>query len=82
MMDADNGKVIQSVPISAGVDANIFEPTTGMLFVSTREGMIHIFHEDSPNKLSEGRNGQDRVRGEDDANRSQDSQRFPEHVGF
>jgi DNA-binding beta-propeller fold protein YncE len=53
MMDADNGKVIQSFPISAGVDANIFEPATGLLFVSTREGMIHIFHEDSPDKLSE-----------------------------
>jgi DNA-binding beta-propeller fold protein YncE len=53
MMDADNGKVIQSFPISAGVDANVFEPATGMLFVSTREGMIHIFHEDSPDKLSE-----------------------------
>jgi len=53
MMDADNGKVIQSFPISAGVDANVFEPSTGMLFVSTREGMIHIFHEDSPNMLSE-----------------------------
>jgi DNA-binding beta-propeller fold protein YncE len=53
MMDADNGKVIQSFPISAGVDANIFEPATGLLFVSTREGMIHIFHEDTPDKLSE-----------------------------
>src|ERR1700680_1881687 len=53
MMDADNGKVIQSFPISAGVDANVFEPATGMLFVSTREGKIHIFHEDSPDKLSE-----------------------------
>jgi hypothetical protein len=52
-MDAVNGKVIQSFPISAGVDANVFEPATGMLFVSTREGKIHIFHEDSPNKLSE-----------------------------
>ena len=53
MMDADNGKVLQSFPITAGVDANIFEPSTGLLFVSTREGMIHIYHEDSPNKLSE-----------------------------
>src|SRR3984893_2180557 len=53
MMDADNGKVIQSFPISAGVDADVYEPETGMLFVSTREGMIHIFHEDSPDKLSE-----------------------------
>ena len=53
MMDADNGKVLQSFPITAGVDANVFEPETGLLFVSTREGMIHIFHEDSPDKLSE-----------------------------
>jgi hypothetical protein len=53
MMDADNGKVLQSFPISGGVDANVFEPATGLLFVSTREGMIHIFHEDSPDKLSE-----------------------------
>ena len=53
MMDADTGKVLQSFPISAGVDANVFEPETGLLFVATREGMIHIFHEDSPDKLSE-----------------------------
>lgn len=53
MMDADSGKVLQSFPISAGVDANVYEPETGMLFVSTREGMIHVFHEDSPDKLSE-----------------------------
>src|SRR5437588_2024093 len=53
MMDADNGKVLQSFPITAGVDATIFEPETSLIFVSTREGMIHIFHEDSPDKLSE-----------------------------
>ena len=53
MMDADSGKVLQSFPISGGVDANIFEPATGLLFVSTREGKIHIFHEDSADKMSE-----------------------------
>jgi hypothetical protein len=53
MMDADNGKVLSSFPISAGVDANAFDPGTGMLFVATREGMMHIYHEDSPEKLSE-----------------------------
>jgi DNA-binding beta-propeller fold protein YncE len=53
MMDANNGRVIQSFPISAGVDAAVFETETGLLFVSTREGMVHIFHEDSPDKLSE-----------------------------
>jgi DNA-binding beta-propeller fold protein YncE len=53
MMNADTGKVLQSYPISAGVDANSFDPGTGMLFVATREGVMHIYHEDSPDKLSE-----------------------------
>jgi DNA-binding beta-propeller fold protein YncE len=53
MVDADKGTVIQNLPISAGVDAVQFDPSTAMLFVSTREGMIHIYHEDSPSKLSE-----------------------------
>ena len=53
MMDAETGKVLQSYPISAGVDANSFDPVTGMLFVSTRERMMHIYREDSPDTLSE-----------------------------
>src|ERR1700736_5787848 len=53
MMNADNGKVIQSLPISAGVDGSVYEPTTALLFVSTRDGKVHIFHEDSPDKLTE-----------------------------
>jgi DNA-binding beta-propeller fold protein YncE len=53
MMDADNGKVIQSLPISAGVDGSVYEPATALLFVSTRDGKVHIFHEDSPDKLTE-----------------------------
>jgi len=53
VMDADNGQIIQSFPISAGVDAAAYEPATGLLFASTREGIIHIFHEDSPDKFSE-----------------------------
>jgi DNA-binding beta-propeller fold protein YncE len=53
MMDADTGKIIQSLPISSGVDANVFDPETGLLFVATRVGKLHIFHEDSPDKLTE-----------------------------
>jgi DNA-binding beta-propeller fold protein YncE len=53
MMDADSGKVIQSLPVSAGVDAAIFDPESALLYVSTRAGKIHIFHEDSPDKLTE-----------------------------
>jgi hypothetical protein len=53
MMDADSGKVIQSLPISGGVDGSVYEPATALLFVSTRDGQVHIFHEDSPDKLTE-----------------------------
>jgi DNA-binding beta-propeller fold protein YncE len=53
MMAADTGKVLQSYPISDGVDAAAFDPGTDLLFVSTRAGMMHIYHEDSPDKLSE-----------------------------
>ncbi len=52
VMDADTGKVIQSFPITAGTDAAAYDPETKLIFVSTREGNIHIFHEDSPDKFS------------------------------
>jgi DNA-binding beta-propeller fold protein YncE len=53
VMDADTGKVIgQPFPIGDRVDANVFEPETGMIAAATREGTIHIFHEDSPGKVS------------------------------
>ena len=52
IMDADTGKVIQTFPIGDGVDANVYEPKTGLVFASTREGILHIFHEDTPDKFS------------------------------
>jgi len=53
VLDANSGKVIQSFPITGGADAAVFEPETGMVYVSTREGFVHIFHEDTPDKFSE-----------------------------
>jgi YVTN family beta-propeller protein len=52
IMDADSGKVLQTFPIGDGVDTNIYEPETGMLFTATREGALHVFHEDTPDKFS------------------------------
>lgn len=52
VIDADSGKVIASFPISGGVDAAAYDPESGMIFASTREGNIHVFHEDSPDKFS------------------------------
>jgi DNA-binding beta-propeller fold protein YncE len=53
VMNADDGKVIQSFPISGGADADAYDPKTGLIFVSTREGWVHIFHEDSANRYSD-----------------------------
>jgi YVTN family beta-propeller protein len=52
IMNVDSGKVVQTFPIGAGVDTNIFEPSTGLLFVAAREGTLHVFHEDSPDNFS------------------------------
>lgn len=52
VMDADSGKVIQSFPISSTTDAAAYDPATKMIFVSTREGNIHVFHEDTPDSYS------------------------------
>ena len=52
-LDADAGKVIgPSFPIGERVDTNVYEPETGLVFSATRDGAVHIFHEDSPEKLS------------------------------
>lgn len=48
VLNADNGKVIQSFPISGGTDAAAYDSETGMIFVSTIQGNVHVFHEDSP----------------------------------
>jgi YVTN family beta-propeller protein len=53
VMDADSGKIIgQPFPIGDRVDTNVFDPETGVVACSTREGTIHIFHEDSPDKFT------------------------------
>jgi YVTN family beta-propeller protein len=52
IIDADNGKVIQTFPVAAGTDAARFDPSTGLIFVSTIAGEINVFHEDSPDKYT------------------------------
>ncbi len=53
MMDSTTGKVITTVPIGAGVDANAFDPGTLLAFASCgKAGTVTIAHEDSPGKLT------------------------------
>ncbi len=53
MMDCATGKVLASVPIGAGVDANAFDPTTQLAFSSNgEEGTTTIAKAGAPDKLT------------------------------
>jgi YVTN family beta-propeller protein len=52
VINADNGKVVASPPIGGDPDGNGFDPATGMLFASCREGLVSVIHEDSPDKYT------------------------------
>ena len=51
-VDGNSGKVLGTVPIGQGVDANRFDPGTGYAFASCGDGTLTIAHEDSPGKFS------------------------------
>ena len=48
----DTGKVVTTVPIGQGVDANGFDPGTGLAFSSNGDGTLTVVHEDGPDKFS------------------------------
>jgi DNA-binding beta-propeller fold protein YncE len=51
-VDGNSGKVLGTVPIGQGVDANRFDPATGYAFASCGDGTLTIAHEESPTKFS------------------------------
>ena len=52
VMDASNGKIVQSIPIGGGVDAVVFEKELKLIMTSNGEGNVTIIHQDSPDKYS------------------------------
>jgi DNA-binding beta-propeller fold protein YncE len=52
MMDSSSGKVVATVPIGDGVDANAFDPETKLAFASCGDGTVTIAREESPEKLA------------------------------
>ena len=52
VVNAETGKVVASPPIGGDPDGNGFDPATGLIFASCREGLVSIIHEDSPDKYS------------------------------
>ena len=52
VVDGDSGRVLATLPIGAGVDANAFDPATGFAFASNGEGTLTVVHEDTPEKFT------------------------------
>jgi len=52
VVNIDTGKVIASPPIGGDPDGNGYDPATGMLFASCREGLVSVIHQDSADKYS------------------------------
>jgi YVTN family beta-propeller protein len=52
MIDTESGKVIDTVPIGAGVDGCAFDDATQLVFASCGDGTATIAKEEAPNKLT------------------------------
>jgi DNA-binding beta-propeller fold protein YncE len=52
VVDADNGKVLATYPIGDHVDASAFDAGTRLVFFSTGDGHISIYHQDSADKYT------------------------------
>jgi DNA-binding beta-propeller fold protein YncE len=53
VMDADNGRVITTLPIGRGVDASAFDPATGFAFASCgADSVLTVVHEDDPDHFT------------------------------
>jgi DNA-binding beta-propeller fold protein YncE len=51
IVNADNGKVVATLPIGDGVDATAFDDDTKLAFASCGEGVLNVVHEESPDKF-------------------------------
>ena len=56
VVNADTGKVITTLPIGDGVDADRFDPDNKLAFASCGEGVLTVVKEDSPDKFSVAQN--------------------------
>lgn len=52
VVNADTGKVLTTLPIGDGVDADRFDPDSKLAFASCGEGVLTVVREDSPDKFS------------------------------
>ena len=56
VVNADTGKVITTLPIGDGVDADGFDPDNQLAFASCGEGVLTVVKEESPDKFTVAQN--------------------------
>jgi DNA-binding beta-propeller fold protein YncE len=52
VLNADNGKVVFTAPIGERVDAGAFDAKTRLVYFSTGDGKVFVFHQDSADQYS------------------------------
>ncbi len=45
VMDSDTGKVLQTLPISTGVDDLVYDPPSQRIYVACGEGFVNVYHQ-------------------------------------
>jgi YVTN family beta-propeller protein len=51
IVDADQGRLISTLPVGAGCDATAFDPQTGLAFSSNGDGTLTVVREDGPDRF-------------------------------
>ncbi len=52
VLNTETGKIVFTAPIGDRVDAGAFDSKTKLVYLSTGDGKVSVFHEDSPDKYS------------------------------
>jgi YVTN family beta-propeller protein len=52
VLNADTGKIVFTAPIGERVDAEAFDSKTRLVYLSTGDGKVFVFHQDSPDVYS------------------------------
>ncbi len=52
VLNSETGKVVFTAPIGERVDAGAFDSKTKLVYLSTGDGKVFVFHQDSPDKYS------------------------------
>ena len=61
VLNADNGKILATLPIGAGTDGAVFNPKTMEAFSSQRDGTMTVIKENSPTSFEVEQNVQTKV---------------------